>query len=104
MKADRHLLHLNACASSFGLMNVLFGYASGQKQQLQAGHYDVPERLFASIGDAWKLCTSALSEVKELIPEFFSNPYFLKNVNGYNFGSLQDGSSVVRHPVLPMYF
>ena len=56
----------------------------------------MPDRLFASVADAWKLCTSALSEVKELIPEFFSCPAFLKNVNGYGFGSLQDGSTVVR--------
>ena len=55
----------------------------------------MPDRLFASVADAWKLCTSALSEVKELIPEFFSCPAFLKNVNGYGFGSLQDGSTVV---------
>ncbi len=62
----------------------------------QDGHFDVPDRLFASVADAWKLCTSALSEVKELVPEFFSNPAFLKNINGYAFGCIQDGTPVVR--------
>jgi hypothetical protein len=62
---------------------------------LQDGHIDVPDRLFASVADAWKLCTSALSEVKELVPEFFSNPTFLRNINGYSFGQLQDGTPVV---------
>ena len=62
---------------------------------MQDGHFDVPDRLFASVGEAWKLCTSALSEVKELVPEFFSNPSFLKNLNGYNFGNIQDGTPVV---------
>ena len=52
------------------------------------------DRLFLSIPEAWHLCTSALSEVKELTPEFYSNPHFLRNVNNYRFGSTQDGRAV----------
>ena len=40
------------------------------------------------------MVTSSLSEVKELTPEFFCNPFFLKNLSGYNFGSSQDGRRV----------
>jgi hypothetical protein len=31
------------------------------------------------------------TDVKELIPEFFYLPDFLRNVNGYEFGKKQDG-------------
>lgn len=62
----------------------------------QDGHFDVADRLFLSVGEAWNLCTSALSEVKELTPEFFSSPHFLRNVNGYAFGVTQDKNVVVR--------
>ncbi len=62
----------------------------------QGGHIDVADRLFLSIPEAWQLCTSALSEVKELTPEFFTNPYFLRNLNGFKFGFTQDNVPVVR--------
>lgn len=35
------------------------------------------------------MCTSALSEVKELTPEWYTLPDFLTNVNGFQFGSAQ---------------
>jgi hypothetical protein len=40
------------------------------------------------------MCTSALSEVKELTPEWFSSPGFLRNQNDFNFGKMQDGERV----------
>ncbi|GMH65599.1 hypothetical protein TL16_g04237, partial [Triparma laevis f. inornata] len=63
-------------------------------RQLQGGHFDVSDRLFSSVARTFEMCTSALSEVKELTPEWYSNPAFLKNTNGFNFGTMQDGEKV----------
>ena len=40
------------------------------------------------------MCTSNLSEVKELIPEFYCQPAFLRNMNGFSFGATQDQREV----------
>ena len=63
-------------------------------QSMQNGTFDVPDRLFSSIPRAWELCTSALSEVKELTPEWYNLPDFLRNVNEFDFGATQDGDVV----------
>ena len=47
--------------------------------QLQSGKFDHPDRLFSSIASAWNSCQSNTADVKELIPEFFYFPEFLKN-------------------------
>jgi hypothetical protein len=60
----------------------------------QDGHYDVADRLFTSVGEAWNLNTHSLSEVKELTPEWYSSPGFLVNHSRYGFGSLQEGGPV----------
>ena len=56
---------------------------------LQGGRFDCPDRLFFSIQEAWHSCTHSMSDVKELIPEFYYNYDFLTNTNGFNFGSRQ---------------
>ncbi|CAE7476491.1 lvsC, partial [Symbiodinium microadriaticum] len=61
---------------------------------IQNGHFDVPDRLFSSIPRAWEHNTTMLSEVKELTPEWFTLPEFLRNVNGYEFGKMQSHESV----------
>ena len=40
------------------------------------------------------MCMTSMSEVKELTPEFYYLPDFLRNGNGYAFGRNQDGSAV----------
>ena len=60
-------------------------------QSMQNGAFDVPDRLFSSIPRAWELCTKALSEVKEITPEWYSCAAFLRNVNGFPLGLTQDG-------------
>ncbi len=60
----------------------------------QGGSLDVADRLFASIAETWDMCISSMSEVKELTPEFYSLPDFLRNVNGIEMGTRQDGSVV----------
>lgn len=61
---------------------------------MQDGHFDIPDRLFGSIPATWRMCTTAMSEVKELTPEFYSVPEFLINHSHFNLGTLHDGSKV----------
>jgi hypothetical protein len=63
-------------------------------RSIQGGSFDLPDRLFSSIAETWSHNSSMLSEVKELTPEWFSLPDFLKNVNNFPFGQQQDGSLV----------
>ena len=39
-----------------------------------------------------------MSDVKELVPEFFYLPEMFKNVNNIDFGSTQSGEKVVYRP------
>lgn len=61
---------------------------------LQNGRFDRPDRLFYSIETAYHGCTTNLMDSKELIPEFFCNPEFLENINGFELGVMQDGHTV----------
>ncbi|KAK7475305.1 hypothetical protein BaRGS_00033452 [Batillaria attramentaria] len=67
---------------------------------LQGGKFDHPNRIFASIGQAWKNCQRDTSDVKELIPEFFFLPEMMNNSNRYELGKQEDGD-VVSHVELP---
>jgi len=62
--------------------------------ELQSGRFDVPDRLFASIPSAWRSCLTSLSCFKELTPEFFYDPSFLRNSAKYPLGQTQEGLQV----------
>ena len=62
--------------------------------ELQNGTFDLPDRLFDSISGAAELSWNNLSDVKELIPEFFYLPDFLRNLNQLQFGQKQDKCSI----------
>lgn len=65
---------------------------AGLHRQLQSGHFDVADRLFSSVPRTWEMCTgSSAAEVKELTPEWYCNPAFLKNTNKFKFGVSQEG-------------
>ncbi len=59
--------------------------------QLQGGKFDHADRMFHSIPTAWWNALHGTSDVKELIPEFFYQPEFLYNSNGFNLGVKQNG-------------
>jgi hypothetical protein len=40
-------------------------------RSLQSGKFDAPDRLFNSLKDSWESATTATTDVKELIPEFY---------------------------------
>lgn len=63
-------------------------------QEIQNGRFDVPDRLFSSIPRTWDHNYNMLSEVKELTPEFYTLPEFLRNVNNFDLGRVQDGQQV----------
>jgi len=65
---------------------------AGLHRSLQGGHFDVADRLFSSVPRTWDMCTGAsAAEVKELTPEWYCNPSFLKNTNVFKLGTSQDG-------------
>lgn len=63
--------------------------------ELQGGNFDLPDRMFNSLQDSYNSSSSSSSaDVKELIPEFFYLPDFLKNYNKFIFGNKQCGKKV----------
>lgn len=54
---------------------------------MQGGSFDVPERMFHSVQKEWESASKDnMSDVRELIPEFFYLPDFLINSNNFEFG------------------
>ena len=60
--------------------------------RLQGGHFDLPDRMFHSVKEAWlSASTRNNADVRELIPEFFYLPEFLSNHNKFDLGRKQSG-------------
>ncbi|KAG6445369.1 hypothetical protein O3G_MSEX003892 [Manduca sexta] len=60
--------------------------------RLQGGHFDLADRMFHSIKEAWNSASRHnMADVKELIPEFFYLPEFLLNSNNFDLGCKQSG-------------
>jgi hypothetical protein len=55
-------------------------------KEMQNGHFDVPDRLFSSIPRSFRHNTTQLSEVKELIPEWYTTPDMFRNINHFDLG------------------
>ncbi|KAI5843402.1 hypothetical protein DFP73DRAFT_80685 [Morchella snyderi] len=69
---------------------------------LQGGQFDHADRLFYSIEKAWTSASKDnMTDVRELIPEFFFLPEFLVNSNSYNFGMKQGSDEAIDSVVLP---
>ena len=60
----------------------------------QDGKFDVPTRVFLSIDDCFERCNDSASNFRELIPEFFFCPEFLRNNDRFDLGVLPDGTRV----------
>ncbi|XP_053730843.1 WD repeat- and FYVE domain-containing protein 4 isoform X2 [Synchiropus splendidus] len=59
------------------------------------GGFDVPERMFHSIRLAWESASrDNMTDVRELVPEFFYLPDFLQNSNHMELGCLEDGTAL----------
>lgn len=68
---------------------------------LQDGKFDRPDRQFCSVASTFHGCTTSTSDVKELTPEWYYLPDFLRNSNGYDFGEKQDSGTRVNDVELP---
>ena len=69
---------------------------------LQGGFFDHADRLFYSIEKAWSSASKDnMTDVRELIPEFFYLPEFLTNMNGYDFGERQAKGEKIDNVLLP---
>ncbi|XP_061545443.1 WD repeat- and FYVE domain-containing protein 4 isoform X3 [Phycodurus eques] len=63
-------------------------------QTLQGG-FDIPERMFYSVNKEWESASQDnMSDVRELIPEFFYLPDFLINSNHMQLGCMADGTAL----------
>nr|XP_061794523.1 WD repeat- and FYVE domain-containing protein 4-like [Nerophis lumbriciformis] len=63
-------------------------------QTLQGG-FDIPERMFYSVNKEWESASrDNMSDVRELIPEFFYLPDFLLNSNHLLLGCMEDGNAL----------
>ncbi|KAJ8014052.1 hypothetical protein DPEC_G00036250 [Dallia pectoralis] len=59
------------------------------------GGYDIAERMFHSVKKEWDSASrDNMSDVRELIPEFYYLPDFLVNANHFKLGCLQDGTTL----------
>lgn len=69
---------------------------------LQGGNFDHADRMFYSVEKAWiSASRDNMTDVRELIPEFFYLPEFLENSNGFNFGQLQSTGESIDSVKLP---
>nr|CAH8875348.1 unnamed protein product [Trichobilharzia regenti] len=62
--------------------------------RFQDNNFDVPDRLFHSVATTWRLVTTSVSCVKELVPEFYFQPEVFINRSGLKLGYRQPGDSV----------
>ena len=68
---------------------------------LRLDRFDVADRQFHSLCSTWRLLMDNPNDVKELIPEFFSSPEFLVNMNRLDLGVLQATKKTVDDVELP---
>jgi len=69
---------------------------------LQGGSFDHADRLFDSVGRAWLSASrETMSDVRELIPEFYCLPEAFVNINKYDFGAKQGDGATVNDVQLP---
>lgn len=76
-------------------------FSTGAKE-LQGGRFDLPDRLFIAVEDSFHAATEEVSDVRELIPEFFCLPEFLINQEKLDFGIMQTGQRV-NHVAVPRW-
>jgi hypothetical protein len=62
--------------------------------ELQGSSFDDPDRQFINLMSTIEHCLMHTSDVRELIPEFYSLPEMFFNINNINFGKKQDNTTV----------
>lgn len=75
---------------------------AGLHRQLQGGKFDIPDRLFRSVSQTWDYCSkTSATEVKELTPEWYDDPEFLRNKHNFDFGCVASDGCAVEDVILP---
>ncbi|KAL3153517.1 hypothetical protein ABBQ38_011848 [Trebouxia sp. C0009 RCD-2024] len=64
---------------------------TAMNRHFQGGRFDHADRLFSNVAATWDNCLHSSSDVKELTPEFYHQPEFLLNSNGFELGTQQTG-------------
>lgn len=59
--------------------------------ELQSGKFDVADRIFANYNLSIKNVFEDINDTRELVPEFFFEPEFLKNTNDFDLGATHSG-------------
>lgn len=62
--------------------------------ELQGGNFDHPDRVFRSVVGTFESALRDMSDVKELVPEWYCMPEMFQNRNRENFGRTQAGVQV----------
>nr|CAH8845438.1 unnamed protein product [Trichobilharzia regenti] len=70
---------------------------------LHGNKFDVADRQFYSIPNAWRFILDNPCDNKELIPEFFFLPEFLKNNDDFDLGCLQQNHTRINDVELPAW-
>ena len=83
-------------SNAAGVMHFLIRLESFTSQHisLQNGKFDHSDQQFFSISNTWEAISTSMSDVKELIPEFYYLPEFVTNINNFDLGRLQDKSQI----------
>jgi hypothetical protein len=68
-------------------------FTEGAKE-IQNGTFDLADRLFFSLEYSYRNTVEEMSDVREMIPEFFCCPEFLLNLNKLDLGISQNGERV----------
>lgn len=85
--------HYSSPAITLQFLIRLAPFSQGAKE-LQGGRFDLADRLFFSMSESYKAATEEVTDVRELIPEFFCLPDFLINRDRLDFGIQQTGQRV----------
>jgi len=93
--------HYSSPAIIFHYLIRLHPYTLGAKE-LQNGKFDLPDRLFFDLEDSYRCATEEISDVRELIPEFFYMPELFLNLEKHDFGVQQSGHRV-HNVILPKW-
>ena len=56
-------------------------------RELQSGKFDLADRLFFNFAETYRNATEELSDVRELIPEFYYMPELYINTSHYDFST-----------------
>lgn len=100
MKPAHYMTHYSSAVVVCGFMIRLQPFCD-HFLEIQ-GSFDHADRTFWSMERAWLSASEqSRSDVRELTPEFFHCPEFLKNINNFNLGSRQEGGTPIDDVELP---